>query len=158
MTNHLKTIPTKDASGEDNGLVVLIWNSATDYRPVGQVYVTTILPGKQKGPHLHMGRAGAFTVLVGSVKIVTRTVEFSQVSGVYGVVYREYFFGEGFKTVHVPAGTPCCLYNVGSDPAMVLNLPSAPYRDSSDEHSVEDWDYEGTRAWIVDTVGIASTV
>ena len=146
MTTQLKTIPTFDTEAQASGVVVLIWNSATDYRPVGQVYVTTILPGKHKGPHLHNQRAGAFTVLVGKVLIVTRAVEISQGSGIPNTVYQEHFCADGFKTVHIPPGTPCCLYNVGSEPAMILNLPSAPYRDASDEHSVEDWDYMGVRA------------
>ena len=132
MTTNLKTIPTKDASGEENGILVPIWNKAFDHRKVKQVYVTTILPGKQKGPHCHKLRAGAFTVLVGRVLIVTREDGF----------YREHVCSQGFKTVHVPEGVPACLYNIGSEPAMVLNCPNKPWRDNSDEHSVDDWDYE----------------
>ncbi len=135
MTAHLKTIPTKDAEGNDTGILVPIWNSAFDYRRVSQVYITTILPGKHKGPHLHMLRAGAFTVLVGKVLIVTRE------SG----RYEEHVCAEGFKTIHVPEGVPACLYNIGSEPAMVLNCPSKPWRDNSDEHVPMDWDYEVVR-------------
>jgi quercetin dioxygenase-like cupin family protein len=132
MTTHLKTILTKDADGNDTGILVPIWNKAFDHRPVAQVYITTILPGKHKGPHQHNLRAGAFTVLVGRVLIVTREYGF----------YREHICEEGFKTIHVPEGTQCCLYNIGSEPAMVLNCPSKPWVDNSDEHVPEDWDYE----------------
>jgi uncharacterized RmlC-like cupin family protein len=135
MTTHLKTIPTKDADGNVTGILVPIWNSDFDYRQVGQVYVTTILPGKHKGPHLHHLRAGAFTVLVGKVLIVTRECG----------MYKQHICAEGFKTIHVPEGIPACLYNIGSEPAMVLNCPSLPWRDNSDEHTPMDWDYEVPR-------------
>ena len=131
MTTPLKTIPTKDADGEDNGIVVPIWHVDSGRR-VDQVYLTTILPGKQKGPHLHFVRAGAFTVLVGRVLIVTR--ENGQ--------YNEHVCGIGFKTIHVSPGVPCCMYNIGSESAMVLNCPDKPWRDNSDEFVPEDWTYE----------------
>ncbi len=132
---NLPTIITRDAEGNETGILVPIWNSAFDHRPVGQVYITTILPGKQKGPHLHLFRAGAFTVLVGRVLIVTRQRGF----------YEQYVCDGGFKTVHVPLCVPACLYNIGSEPAMVLNCPSEPWRDNSDEHVPMDWDYEVER-------------
>jgi hypothetical protein len=132
MTQKLKPILTKDANGAPNGYVLPIWNSAFDaYRPE-QVYLTTIVVGSQKGPHLHMTRAGAFTTTRGNVLIVTR------VDG----KYREYLTGEGHhKTVFVEAGTPCCLYNIGPVEAFVLNMPVPAWRDDSDEHKVDDWDY-----------------
>ena len=131
MTTQLRTIPTKDAAGEENGQLILVWSKDSGI-PVGQVYLTTILPGKQKGPHLHLKRGGAFTVLVGRVLIVTRE---------YGW-YREHVCGQGWKTVHVAPGVPCCMYNIGVETAMILNCPTEPYRDASDEHPVEDWEYE----------------
>jgi mannose-6-phosphate isomerase-like protein (cupin superfamily) len=131
MTTNLHTFPTRNTNSENNGVLVPIWHIDSG-RPVQQVYVTTILPGMSKGPHLHHHRAGAFTVLVGRVLIVTRE----------DGVYKQHVCGQGFKTVHVAPGTPCALYNIGSEPAMVLNCPSAPWRDNSDEWPVEGWDYE----------------
>jgi len=131
MTTNLPTIETKAADGTPNGVLVPIWHIDSG-RPVQQVYVTTILPGMSKGPHLHHKRAGAFTVLVGRVLIVTRE----------NGVYKQHVCGQGFKTIHVPEGVPACLYNIGSEPAMVLNCPSAPWRDNSDEWPVDGWEYE----------------
>lgn len=133
MTTHLKTIETKNADGMPNGVLIPIWHIDSGHR-VEQVYVTTILPGMSKGPHLHYHRGGAFTVLVGRVLIVTRE---------YGT-YHQHVCGGGFKTIRVAPGVPCALYNIGSEPAMVLNCPTKPWRDNSDEWPVEDWEYEVT--------------
>lgn len=135
MTKHLKAIGTKDASGQPTGLVLPIWNSAydTDYSPE-QVYLTTIVEGGVKGPHLHLKRAGAFTCIKGDVLIVTRE----------NGEYRQMRCGDqwGYKTVHVAPGVPCALYNVGRGEAFVLNMPTPPWRhDDQDEHEVKDWSF-----------------
>jgi dTDP-4-dehydrorhamnose 3,5-epimerase len=134
MTKHLKQIRTTDSEGYWNGAVLPVWNSAYDnYRPE-QVYVTTILPGGVKGPHLHLKRAGAFCAIKGEVLIVTRR------SG----EYQEAACGErnGYKLVHVEPGVPCALYNIGDCESFVLNLPSPPWKaDDQDEHPVEGWEY-----------------
>jgi len=131
MITHLKTIPTTDAAGEPSGAVVPIWHVDSG-RKVDQVYMTTIAPGKSKGPHLHRVRAGAFTVIRGSVRIVLR---------INGDYIEHDCSGPSYKTVHVPAGVPCCLYNLGNSEAIILNMPTPPWRDNSDEHTVQDWSY-----------------
>jgi dTDP-4-dehydrorhamnose 3,5-epimerase-like enzyme len=143
-TKLLKAIPTAAADGTPNGFLLPIWNSAFDsYRPE-QVYLTTILPGKAKGPHLHKQRAGAFTCIKGAVLIVAR------IDG----EYREHFCCGAFDvcgssrtccgstTVHIPAGVPAAIYNLGVDEAFVLNMPTPAWRDNSDEHPVPDWSYQ----------------
>ena len=132
MITYLKAIQTNGTDGEVNGYVIPIWHVDSGVK-VDQVYLTTIDPWKMKGPHLHHQRHGAFTVLSGSVAIVTRN----------GAEYTTHqCHQESPVTVHVPPGTPCALYNIGSTEALVLNLPTPPWRDNSDEFTVEDWDYE----------------
>jgi quercetin dioxygenase-like cupin family protein len=139
MITELKTIPTKDDKGTPNGIVVPIWH-VDDGSKVDQVYMTTILPGCQKGPHRHEKRCGAFTVIRGRVLIVTK----------HGDKYREHLCDADtreFRTIHVAPGVTAALYNVGSSiEALVLNMPTPPWRaDDQDEWPVEGWTYEVKR-------------
>lgn len=149
-------IETKSDAGL-NGWLVPIWNIAEDdWRP-DQVYLTVVLPGAQKGPHLHRKRCGRFTCIKGNVMIVTRGIETHEWRGHDGrgptmavlmdlskPAYVEHYTGEnyGFATIPVWPGTPAAIYNLGTEPAYVLNMPSPPWRpDDQDEWPVEDWQY-----------------
>lgn len=129
----LQSIKTKDSGGNYNGFVLPIWNAAyDDYRPE-QAYITAIEPGCVKGPHLHMKRRGAFTVIRGIVKIVTR------VNGEYTEHHCSWMDP---KTVYVEPGTPAALYSLDDETALVLNMPTPPWKaDDQDEWPVEDWTY-----------------
>lgn len=156
--------PTLGADGRPNGRIIRVWEreAVTDqghalyvYAP-GQVYVTTILPGCVKGPHLHMKRDSLFCCVRGTVRITTRTERI--ILGASGMsaaaldsgaaeelvrVYESVTSGVGIPgeeplAVCVPAGTPCSLYNAGHEEALVVNVSSDPY-DAMDEHEVLDW-------------------
>jgi mannose-6-phosphate isomerase-like protein (cupin superfamily) len=134
MITDLQTIRTKGADGLPNGEVIPIWHIDSGQK-IEQVYLLTIFRGCMKGPHLHHQREGAFTVVSGSVLIVYRV----------GSQYREVLCEDtysGYATVRIPAGVPCALYNVGRETALVLNMPNPAWRDNSDEHPVDDWDFE----------------
>ena len=64
-----KKFTTKDEHGEVNGFLVPIYNIHDGFFAEGkepqQVYMTTILPGTVKGPHLHFIRTGFFTCIKG---------------------------------------------------------------------------------------------
>lgn len=150
-----KVFTTKGADGQPNGRIIRVWeresaddpwprNSWDDRLPPGQVYITTILPGCVKGPHLHMRRDSLFCCVRGEVRITTRRVETGE--GQSGA-FQEYRYetaisgglpGTQALAVHVPAGTPCELYGLGMDEALVVNVSSEPY-DPTDEHEVPDW-------------------
>lgn len=135
---------TLGADGKPNGRIIRVWErgeAALGYGP-GQVYVTTLLPGCSKGPHLHKKRDSLFCCVRGSVRIIVRTpsrtagrewvLEYTTVTSGVGLA------GDVPWAVYVPAGTPCQLYNAGHDEALVINVSSEPY-DAEDEHEVDDW-------------------
>lgn len=145
MITRLRVIPTRDADGKPNGRLVPIWNSAYDSYDPKQVYVTSVAPKSVKGPHLHLRRQGAFTVLTGTVLIVTRE----------NGEYRDRLCQASEPvTVHVPAGVPCAMYNVGNVEALILNMPCPAWRhDDQDEHPVDNWDYEDGNLWLERAMG-----
>lgn len=140
MTAQLKRIPTKDADGNPNGYVTPIWNAAYDsYRPE-QAYITSVAPGCVKGPHLHHVRSGAFTVIRGTVLIVTR------VNGEYIELRCS---ADKPSTVYVSPGTPAAMYNMSGNEALILNMPTPPWKaDDQDEHPVEGWTYQNPNGMV----------
>lgn len=142
-----KIFQTKGADGLPNGRIIRVWErgeAILGYGP-GQVYISTILPGRSKGPHLHMKRDSLFCCVRGTVRITVRT---SVLSGSAPAEFARYEYqtitsgvgnaGEHPMAVHVPAGTPCQLYNCGGEEAMVVNVSSEPF-NVQDEVELTDW-------------------
>lgn len=129
---------TKDAYGKRNGHIIRVWEQDREldgYRPK-QVYVTTLLPGAAKGPHLHQRRDSLFCCIQGYVDIIVR-------EGIAGAYH--YHGGSsggpfGPVAIHVPAGCAAVIRNREQSEALVLNLSSGGY-DPSDETEVKDFGY-----------------
>ena len=139
-----KKFETRDEAGEVNGFLVPIYNIHDGFFSEGkhpqQVYMTTILPGKLKGPHLHFIRTGFFTCIKGNVKVVLKLED----------GYKEFFSGENneYRSIEVPTGVPAVVQCVGDEEAFLLNMPSPAWTpDMKDEHSADFSDYDfGDRA------------
>jgi len=125
-------IPTKDASGNENGWVLPVWNCReSDYRP-DQVYLTAVAPHSSKGPHLHKVRRGFFSCISGNVVIVTRK----------NGAHEEHRLGiyNAHKPLKIEPGTACQIVNHMDREAILLNMPSPSWSaEEPDEWPVEDW-------------------
>src|SRR4051794_2589594 len=115
-----KKFTTRDDDGEVNGFLVPIYNIHDGFFVDGkhpqQVYITTILPGKLKGPHMHMIRTGFFTCIKGNVRVVVKLED----------GYKEFFSGEEyqFRSIEVPTGIPAVVQCLGDEEAYLLNMPN----------------------------------
>ena len=132
---------TRSDQGSENGFLVPIYNIHDKFFDPGkepqQVYLTTIAPGKIKGPHLHYIRTGCFTCVKGNARFVLK------VDGKYQVFYS----GEDheYLSVMVPTGIPAALQNVGQEDAYILNMPSPAWTpDMNDEHTADFSDFDFT--------------
>ena len=126
-------ITTRDQQGKVNGWLVPIWN-VLDGPQVDQVYLTVIIPGAVKGPHLHLRRRGLFKVILGSVRLVIRNSQ---------GIYLSTVMDADSDPIPVAPGIPVALYNVWEYDAYVLNMPSPSWRpDDQDEHEVKNWNYK----------------
>jgi dTDP-4-dehydrorhamnose 3,5-epimerase-like enzyme len=128
MTWLNQTFETRDSRGLRNGRIIRVWEEDCEldgYRPK-QVYVTTILPGMSKGPHMHMRRDSLFCCVRGLVYITLG-----------GAEPRTYASGgkRGPVAVRVPAGTAAEIVCIGDEEALVINVSSGHY-DPSDEQEV----------------------
>jgi len=126
-----RRIETKNEAGDPNGWLLPIWHVDSGLK-VDQVYLTAVAPGKRKGPHLHMVRCGRFVCVRGNVRIVIRE----------NGRYRHAYSGERSDSaeVYVAPGCAAAIYNDGTEEALVLNMPSPPWRaDDQDDWPVEGW-------------------
>lgn len=136
-----KKFTTRDHDGDPNGYLVPIYNIHDGFFEAGkepqQVYLTTITPGKVKGPHLHFIRTGFFTCIKGNVRVVLKLE-----SG-----YEVFYSGEDhdYLSIEVPTGVPAAIQCLGDEEAMMLNMPNPAWTpDMDDEHTADfsDFDFE----------------
>lgn len=120
-----KVTTTRDLSGQKNGWLMEIastrdgWSKFLDN---AQIYLTTVLPGKKKGWHVHHKKESQFTCIKGGVIL---GIKLDDKIEEIDLNDREPV------TVRVPKKQPTCFYNPGKESAYILNLCSPPY-DPSD--------------------------
>jgi len=134
-----KKFTTKDEHGEVNGFLVPLFNIHDKFFASGkepqQVYMTTILPGTIKGPHLHFIRTGFFTCIKGNVRVVLKT----------DAGYKVFFSGEDYEytSIEVPTGVPAAVQCLGDEEAYLLNMPNPAWTpDMNDEHTADFGDFD----------------
>lgn len=135
---HKKFI-TKDADGERNGYLIPIYNINEGFFDSGkepqQVYLTTVAPGKVKGPHLHYIRTGFFTCIKGNVRVILK----------HNGNYTTFYSGEDFDylSIEVPTGVPAAVQCIGDEEAMMLNMPNPAWTpEMNDEHTADFSDFD----------------
>ena len=136
QTKVCKRVVTKDLTGQDNGLLVEIastkdgWSRFLDN---AQIYLTTLVPGKKKGFHLHHKKENQFICIKGNIAMAVWD----------GKDMAEYKIGETNPLmVRVPKEHAICFYNPGPDEAYILNLCSPPYDPEDREQEDLDLPWE----------------
>ena len=134
-----KKFVTKDKDGVANGYLVPIYNIHDGFYPTGmepqQVYLTVISPGFIKGPHLHYIRTGCFTCIKGNARFIIKT----------DAGYEVFNSGEDheYRSVIIPTGVPAALQNIGTEEALVLNMPSPAWTPTmADEYTSDFGDFD----------------
>ncbi len=129
-TKHLNVIP------DERGRLMEILRRDDDcFVSFGQAYMTTAYPGVVKGWHYHKVQIDHFVVLQGMMKVVLYDPRKS--SSTRGVV-NEFFLGDHNPIlVQIPAFVYHGLKCISDREAILLNLPSEPYRyETPDEYRV----------------------
>lgn len=135
-TKACRVVRTRDSSGQENGWLMEIassrdgWSKFLDH---AQVYLTTVLPGKKKGWHVHHKKENQLTCIRGKVILGVKQ----------GEKIEEIAMDAGQPTtVRVPRDIPICFYNPGDEPAYILNLCSPPYDPKDPEQEDLDIPWE----------------
>ena len=119
-TKHLEMIP------DERGRLMEILRCDDElFAKFGQVYITTTYPGVVKAWHYHKLQADHFVCLRGMIKLVL--YDNRKESPTHGEV-NEFYIGEHNRLlVQIPAGVYHGFKGIGTDEAMVLNIPTEPY-------------------------------
>ena len=123
---------------ERGRLMEILRRDDEGFERFGQVYLSTTYPGVVKGWHLHEVQDDFFACVRGMVKLVIYDAR--EDSPTHGML-QEFFIGDhNQQLVKVPAGTYHGWKCISQEEALVINVPSEPYRyQDPDEHRA-DWD------------------
>jgi len=115
---------------------ILRADDADLYERFGQVYVSATYPGVVKAWHYHKRQTDNFACIAGMVKLVL--VDTREDSPTRGGV-NEFFIGDQNPAI---VQVPNLVYHgwkcVGSEPSLVINVPTEPYKyDDPDEYRLE---------------------
>ena len=120
LVRPLRVIP------DERGRVMEILRRADPlFERFGQAYLTTVYPGVVKAWHMHRHQADNIAVLRGMLRI--GLYDGREDSPTRGLVDTFYAGEHQPLLVHVPAGVFHGFKGIGTEEALVVNLPTAPY-------------------------------
>lgn len=139
MIAGVKTKPLKMIPDERGRLMEILRCDDEVFLKFGQAYVTSVYPGVVKAWHYHKIQTDTFACLRGLIKLVL--FDPRDRSATKGEM-NEFFIGESNRTlVQIPAGVYHGFKAVGTEEALVLNLPTEPYnRQQPDEYRLPPHD------------------
>lgn len=128
--------PLRVIADERGRLMEILRADDPHFRKFGQVYLTTAYPGVVKAWHYHREQEDTFAVVKGMLKLVL--YDSREGSPTRGVV-NEFFLGEHSPiSVVVPKRVFHGFKGIGTEEALVINVPTEPYRyESPDEYRVD---------------------
>jgi len=94
--------------------------------PLVFIYAVTTRPGMIKGWAVHYRHVDRYFFYSGSLKLVLYDAR--ETSPTRGMITELYFSETNRSVVSVPPGVYHAVQNVGTTEALMLNLPSEPYR------------------------------
>lgn len=147
MIDGVQVKPLKVIPDERGRLMEILRCDEPEFETFGQCYMTTVHPGVVKAWHFHREQTDCFACVQGMIKLVLYDPR--EDSPTRGEV-AEFFIGEHNPLrVHIPSGVYHGFKGVSEREAIVINLPTRPYRrEDPDEHRVPphggevpyDWD------------------
>jgi len=139
--------PLKIIADERGYLMEMMRSDDPFFQRFGQSYVSVAYPGVVKGWHFHKVQTDHFVIVKGMMKVVL----YDQRDGspTKGLI-NEFFMGEKNPIlVTIPPGVVHGMKGIGTEPAMLLNVPTELYKyDKPDEYRIDphkndipyDWD------------------
>lgn len=121
-----------------NGSLAVIWRDWDNVikNPPKMVYVTSVLPGEIKGPHLHTKRSSYFTCVHGKVVFVIRDS-----SGKYHEVIAD---ANEPLLIHIPKNIISAHMNLAKETSRILTLADIAWRPNDNEMkdvNFDDYDW-----------------
>jgi dTDP-4-dehydrorhamnose 3,5-epimerase len=140
--------PLKVIADERGYLMEMMRADDPFFQRFGQSYVSVAYPGVVKGWHYHKVQTDHFVIVKGMMKVVLYDQrEGSPTKG----LLNEFFMGEKNPIlVTIPPGVVHGMKGIGTEPAMLVNVPTEMYQyDKPDEYRIDphskDIPYDWTR-------------
>ena len=139
--------PLKVIADERGYLMEMMRADDPFFQRFGQSYVSVAYPGVVKGWHFHKVQTDHFVIVKGMMKVVL--YDQREGSPTKGLI-NEFFMGEKNPIlVTIPPGVVHGMKGIGTEPAMLVNVPTEMYKyDQPDEYRMDphtkdipyDWD------------------
>ncbi len=139
--------PLKIIADERGYLMEMLRSDDPFFQRFGQSYVSVAYPGVVKGWHFHKVQTDHFVIVKGMMKVVL--YDQREDSPTKGLI-NEFFMGEKNPIlVTIPPGVVHGMKGIGTEPAMLVNVPTELYKyDKPDEYRIDphkndipyDWD------------------
>jgi dTDP-4-dehydrorhamnose 3,5-epimerase len=131
---HVKQL--KVIADERGYLMEMMRSDDPFFQRFGQSYVSVAYPGVVKGWHYHKVQTDHFVIVKGMMKVVL--YDSRDGSPTKGVL-NEFFMGERNPIlVTIPPGVVHGMKGIGTEPAMLVNVPTEMYRyDQPDEFRID---------------------
>jgi len=139
--------PLKVIADERGYLMEMMRADDPFFQRFGQSYVSVAYPGVVKGWHFHKVQTDHFVIVKGMMKVVL--YDQREGSPTKGLI-NEFFMGEKNPIlVTIPPGVVHGMKGIGTEPAMLVNVPTEMYKyDQPDEFRMDphtkdipyDWD------------------
>ena len=141
---HVK--PLKLIPDERGFLYEMLRTDDPFFQQFGQCYLTAVYPGVVKGWHWHKLQTDHFVCVSGMAKVVL--YDRREDSPTHGEV-NEFFMGErNLILLVIPQGVLHGMKGTGTETAMIINLPTHPYKHSEpDELRVDPHDNDVPYDW-----------
>ena len=138
--------PLKVIADERGYLMEMLRADDPFFQKFGQTYVSVAYPGVVKGWHYHKIQTDHFVIVKGMMKVVL--YDDREGSPTKGTV-NEFFMGERNPIlITIPPGVWHGMKGIGTEPAMLVNMPTEPYRyDQPDEYRVDPHQNEIPYDW-----------
>ena len=135
---NLETHETKDIKNQNvNGSLKLIWRDWDELIPNPKmVYITSVVAGGQKGPHLHKKRTSCFVCIKGKVVFIIKDR-----SGKYLEIESS---EENPTLIQVPKNIASAHVNLSKNESSVLTLADIAWKPNDNEMDnvlFEDYDW-----------------
>ncbi len=138
--------PLKVIPDERGYLMEMFRSDDPIFEKFGQTYLTVVYPGAVKAWHYHRNQTDHFCAVKGMAKVVL--YDDRDGSPTRGEV-NEYFMGEKNPILlRIPAGVFHGMKGIGTEAAMIVNVPSEVYDYADpDEHRVDPHRNEIPYSW-----------
>tara|TARA_Y100000590_G_scaffold78651_1_gene87435 strand:+ start:267 stop:731 length:465 start_codon:yes stop_codon:yes gene_type:complete len=150
MIEGIKITPLKQIEDDRGKVMHMMRNNSKHFVKFGEIYFSTVHPGKVKGWHIHQKMTLNYAVVFGEIKLVLYDIR--PKSKTKGKIQEFFLSQENYKLISVPPLIWNGFKGIGKTTAIVANCADMPYDENEikrkspfDETIGYDWNNDLTK-------------